>query len=79
MRWLERLLLWYDPENERLRNQRTARIARESEAARARAARVIAAYRRADDAHTQASRKARAAGEDLIEESKREDGWWTRD
>ena len=66
MSWLERLLPWYDSHRESQRDAATERITIKSEVARERAARVIAAYRRADDAQ-------RRAGEALIDEMQRYD------
>jgi hypothetical protein len=43
--WIEALLPWYEPKVEALRDAHTERITRRSEAARARAERVIAEYR----------------------------------
>jgi DNA/RNA-binding domain of Phe-tRNA-synthetase-like protein len=66
--WLDKLLLWYSPDKERLRDAQTERISQRSEAARRRADSAIAAYRQADDRSRRAGTDARAAGEAMIEE-----------
>lgn len=61
---IERMLPWYQSDLEQERNAKSARVARQSEAARLRAERVIEQYRRASAA-------SRDAGEQLSDEARK--------
>ena len=65
-RLIERMLPWFDPLVERQRDRRTERIQQRSIAARLRAERIIARYRKAEAT-------AHAQGEKLVEEVRRAD------
>lgn len=49
MSWLQRLMPWYDPEEEARRDANTERIEVESTEARSKAVRAAASYQRQDD------------------------------
>jgi len=70
--WLERLLLWYDPDREAQRDRATERVVRRSVVARARAERAIAAYRQADSEHRRTGVALTDASERIIDEIDRE-------
>jgi hypothetical protein len=63
--WFEKLLPWYQPHIERLRNARTEAISKRSVAGRARAERIIDEYR--DAAET-----ADTAAEAVIDEARKD-------
>lgn len=68
---VERLLPWYEPALERLRDARSASRTRRTDAAIERSQRVIAAYREATVEAATATATATKAGEAVVDEVER--------